>query len=683
MPITDKNKGNTMFLDFSNELINFKFQITDGSVNLIDISAKGVKVLPKTDERRCRIAELQITGGNQNDHHGAKHTVTSESDTLKYQSHNYYDNEYGKKLEFLLKNDKVAVTVHYQIYNGISVVRSWSEVENISPEPIGVEYISSFTYTFTQNGEPEVYIPHNSWCSELGIKKYKLSELGFDRVYGFATKRVSESNTGTWSSKEVLPLGALCDNTGTMLWQIENNGSWNWEIGDIADMLYLKLSGPSEQENGWYKELKKGEKFQTVKAAVSLADTFDNALCEITKYRRIIFNNNKPNSKLPVIFNDYMNCLTGDPTTEKLIPIIDKAALLGAEYFCVDAGWYADGTWWETVGEWMPCDWRFPGGIKEVFDRIKEKGMVPGIWLEIEVMGINCPILDKFSDDCFFMRHGKRIIDHGRYQLDFRNKKVRDYATKVIDRVVADYGVGYIKMDYNIDAGLGTEIDADSFGDGLLEHNRAYLDWIRSIKQKYPDLILENCASGGMRMDYAMLGEMHLQSTSDQTNYGPMAVIAANSSIAVLPEQAAMWSYPLSTGDDNEAAYNMINSMLIRVHLSGDVANLTEKQFSDVKEGIKVYKEIRNHIPDFLPFYPLGLNTYQKPFAAIGYKAKDKRYLAVWKMDTDEQSIEIPLENPKNAKLLYPLDTDARLQINDNGITLNMPSKFSAVLIGL
>ena len=67
---------------------------------------------------------------------------------------------------------------------------------------------------------------------------------------------------------------------------------------------------------------------------------------------------------------------------------------------------------------------------------------------------------------------------------------MRDYATKVIDRVVADYGVGYIKMDYNIDAGLGTEIDADSFGDGLLEHNRAYLDWIRSIKQKYPDLIV-------------------------------------------------------------------------------------------------------------------------------------------------------------------------------------------------
>ena len=57
------------------------------------------------------------------------------------------------------------------------------------------------------------------------------------------------------------------------------------------------------------------------------------------------------------------------------------------------------------------------------------------------------------------MRHGKRIIDHGRYQLDFRNKKVRDFATSIIDRVVGEYGVGYIKMDYNIEAGKGTEVN--------------------------------------------------------------------------------------------------------------------------------------------------------------------------------------------------------------------------------
>lgn len=92
----------------------------------------------------------------------------------------------------------------------------------------------------------------------------------------------------------------------------------------------------------------------------------------------------------------------GDPTTEKMIPVIDKAAEVGAEYYCIDAGWYADGTWWNSVGEWQPSNWRFPNGIKEVFDYIKSKGLILGLWLEIEVMGISCPILNQFDDECFF-----------------------------------------------------------------------------------------------------------------------------------------------------------------------------------------------------------------------------------------------------------------------------------------
>ena len=79
----------------------------------------------------------------------------------------------------------------------------------------------------------------------------------------------------------------------------------------------------------------------------------------MTNYRRIIFQDSENNKKMPVIFNDYRHCLWADPTTEKMIPVIDKAAEAGADYYCMDAGWYADGTWWETVGEWLPQKKRF------------------------------------------------------------------------------------------------------------------------------------------------------------------------------------------------------------------------------------------------------------------------------------------------------------------------------------
>ena len=116
-------------------------------------------------------------------------------------------------------------------------------------------------------------------------------------------------------------------------------------------------------------------------------------------------------SVIPVIFNDYMNCLMGDPTTEVLKPLIDAAAESGCEYFCVDCGWYSDGHWWDGVGEWLPSDRRFPGGIGEVIRYIRDKGMVPGLWLELEVIGINCPMVSKVSKDCFFQRNVRPIID--------------------------------------------------------------------------------------------------------------------------------------------------------------------------------------------------------------------------------------------------------------------------------
>ena len=55
--------------------------------------------------------------------------------------------------------------------------------------------------------------------------------------------------------------------------------------------------------------------------------------------------------------------------------------------------------------------------------------------------------------------------------------------------MVRDYRVGYIKMDYNVDSLQGTDLHADSVGQGLLENDRAYLAWIDAILDRYPDLV--------------------------------------------------------------------------------------------------------------------------------------------------------------------------------------------------
>ena len=218
-----------------------------------------------------------------------------------------------------------------------------------------------------------------------------------------------------------------------------------------------------------------------------------------------------------MVFNDYMNTLMGDPTTEKLLPLIDAAAEAGVDYFCIDAGWYAEGHWWDTVGAWQPAESRFPGGgLIAVIDHIRARGLQAGLWLEPEVIGIRSPLAASLPDAAFFSRGGVRIAEHGRHLLDLRHPAALAHLDEVVDRIVGDYGVRFIKMDYNTMTGPGTDSTGSSPGQGLLEHNRALLGWIDRVQARHPRLIIENCASGAMRMDYAMLSRLHLQSTSDQ-----------------------------------------------------------------------------------------------------------------------------------------------------------------------
>lgn len=621
-----------------------------------------------------RLMELQLTGEDRAEYHGRSHRASYPGLRMQYEFHSDNRNELGRKLEIAMIDPVTSLWAiqHVQFYDGIPVARVWAELVNGGSEPLGVEYVSSFSLTgidkegtTSRDEKMKLYIPHTGWQSELQWRSYRLPELGLSHLIDRTSKRIACSNTGSWSAAEHIPMAVLENEEAgqSLFWQIEHNGSWHWEIVDQYNRLTLLVSGPTEHDNHWWDKLEPGEKFFSVPVAVgTVPGGFEQSVGALTRYRRTIRRPNEDNRTLKIIFNDYMNCLWGSPTTAKLLPLIDAAAESGCEYFCIDAGWYAPGEWWDGVGEWLPSSERFPEGIKYVLDYIRGKGMIPGLWLELEVMGINSPKLKETDDSWFFMRHGKRVKDRSRYQLDYRNPKVIEHATEVIRRLVEDYGVGYIKMDYNINAGIGTETDADSFGDGLLQHNRAYLAWLDGIFARYPDLVIENCSSGGMRMDYAMLSRHSIQSTSDQEDYVQYAAIAAASPSALTPEQSAVWSYPLREGDDEEVVFNMVNALLLRVHQSGHLAELSPRRRELVKEALDYYKTIRADIPKALPFWPLGLPTQQDEWVSLGLRRNDRLYLAVWRVrDAEDENGGKPAEKTLPLKELQGKPLEVRL----------------------
>lgn len=658
----------------------------DGSLRAMRWGLAGESFCVPAGERDCCIPfSVRFTGETTSYMGGNRHFGVSGVGPWKFAELRREKMPDGTHLIFGFERDQLRISVHYRLYRGIPVLRAWTEIENNGPAPVGVEYLSSFCQMGIAAAEEannvRVWIPHNAWRREADWKEYTLSELGMEKIGTHSTKRISLSNTGSWSTKEYLPMGAwLRGSSDALLWQIENNGSWQWEISDEGGPLYLLLGGPNESENQWYRSLKAGERFESVKAAVAFGRDFDDALAAITRYRRSIREPFAADRNLPVIFNDYMNCLWAKPTAEKELPLIRRAAELGAEYYCMDAGWYADeNNWWDTIGAWVPSEKRFPNGISEVFHAIRKAGMVPGLWLEIENMGIRCPLAGRFREESFVRRHGKRVIDKGRYQLDFRSEEVRAFANGVVDRLVRDYGIGYFKIDYNIDIGAGTETESDSFGDGLLQMNRAYLSWIGELHRRYPNVVLENCSSGGMRMDYAMLSKHALQSVSDQENCVRMAPIAAAAATAVLPEQAAVWVYPKSTDSMEEIRLNLVNALPLRIHLSGEVLNLNGEQLELVQKGIALYREMRSFIPKSIPFYPLGIPQYGGNWLCAGYRG-ERTYLAVWRLGAGN-SVFIPMKNKiKDVRNLLP-DPETEIVCSAGGIRVKSESvPFATVL---
>ncbi len=656
-------------------------------------------------EEAFQLVQVSLSGYNRPyEKHGNKYIVTAPGYLLTYAGHEDTKNEIGRLLTVVQEDTEVThtrVETTMQFYEGTSVVRIFNKITNMGEESQTLEYLSSFSYTgiekegnSSSDEKMRLRVPFNGWQKEMSIREFTFNELGLGQTQPGVYQRTSQvfevTNTGNWSSKKYLPLGYLENKEAgsSLFWQIEHNGSWHYEIGDQDTHFYLCVSGPTETQSHWFKTLKPGESFTSVPVAVGVAtDSFEEAMGELTKYRRMIRRPNKDNENLPVIFNDYMNCLFGDPTTEKEIPLIDAAAECGCEYYTIDAGWYAPGMWWDSVGEWQESRERFPNGIREVTDYIRKKGMIPGLWLELEVMGIYCDKAKSVPDDWFFMRHGKRVFDRSRYQLDFRNPAVIDHVNEVIDRVVNEYGAGYIKMDYNIEPGIGTELDAESVGQGMLEHEKAYLAWLDDVFSRYPDLVIENCSSGGLRIDYALLSRYSIQSTSDQEDYRNYATITANAAAGVTPEQAAVWSYPMRNGDKEEVIFNMINTMLLRIHQSGHLAEISTERIDLVKEGISCYKNIRQDIKRALPYWPLDLADNLDQWLCAGLKTDEKAYLAVWKREMDgkidnrlavsgrmpeENCFEIPLDGLAFAKdgvnvhILYPEKEAVPYEVSEN-----------------
>ncbi len=647
--------------------------------------------------------EVHIAGENKDTHAGNKMIYSSEGRRLSYKSHILKRDS----LEIEQKSDLISVKTILRKYPNTNAISAYNVIKNISDDCIILEEMSSFVIPKILNGLDTVkntfiYRFTQSHHGECQPRKFSLFELGLFKNNPISQKRIFGCNVGSWSTKEELPQGIIYSNDCYLMFQLESNSNWYWEISDLDNNLYLYLGGVNLPFNNWCKKLNPNDSYSSTPCAFCFGNNLNDVLSEMTVYRRYICGRCFPDNSLPVIFNEYMHLSWDSPDEVRTKKLVPKIAELGVDYYVIDCGWHneEDGNVvYPYVGQWKQSNKRFPHGIKSIIDYIHSYGMKAGLWIEPEIVGYKCKdMLDFYDDDCFIKRFGKKICVQGRYFLDFRNDKVIKYLNDTIKKMVVDYGADYIKLDYNQDLGVGTDCDSDSFGEGLEQCSKAYLIWVDNLRRQFGNVIFETCSSGGMRMDYETLKHFSIVSTSDQTDYKLYPYIAGNILSAVLPEQAAVWSYPVDLKlpigtvkdptmqwvdenvTDEQVVINMVNSLLGRMHLASRVNLLNDTRKNLVKEGIDYFKYLSNKKVDGYPFFPFGFTEFGKENVACGIINKNVIYLGVWNLCGDK-TLEIPIQRKiVSVKVGYPKTMETNYRFNEEKLFVDFSCEYQARL---
>lgn len=691
-----KIMNNKLEFVFNNVLLSFYIE-KDGRMFLLYAGKnKEVKSINKYHRSYRNLVEIDTIEDQRNNHHGDKLIESSYGRTYKYVSHQVTRNELGDEIIITTKNEYLTVDIHYQFYDGACGISSFSVVTNNNSNPQTLLSVSSFVFAgFSKANNKNLYLyqADNSWHCEAQWKKDSFLHLG---IYNgndyFSNKRYSINNKGSWSTKDHLPMMAIENKLKkeVSLIQIESNGSWNLEISDVSNHLYYLASGPEFKDHAWQKMLNVNESFTSVQATIVFGNDFEQTIQEITKIRRKYRRFSKDYENMPVIFNDYMHALWDKQTTKDILPLVDIASSVGCETFCIDAGWFEEGNdWWDVLGKWEVHEPNFPnGGLEAVCNYIRNKGMVAGLWLEPEAVGINSTFGKQLPDEYFFMINGHRAVTARRYMLNFANPNVYSYMLDTVKNLVTRFNLGYLKFDYNTDIGLGNEYNSDSLGDGLLKHNRAYIKWLNEIMDTFPDLTIENCASGGCRMDNEILKVCSIQSTSDQTNFKKYPYLSTNVLTATTPEQAAVWSYPVNAyiknymPTDEEVIMNMCNAMLGRIHLASFINKLPSNQLDLIREGNDYFKSIKLFKLNSLPIYPKGTSLFFDKEVIGGLINNDKAILGVWNTSGKAKSIKVNLAkyNVTDLCIGYPKSTviDYTFDKASKTLVVNFKAKYGA-----
>lgn len=382
----------------------------------------------------------------------------------------YTYEEKGNDRIYRYTNEKIALVATFtQKKNGVVIRKDY--LENISNKSLEINGLLS---RFCLDGNAyEVYTQYNAWQHE--------SSGGWQKL----TTQVTAASQGIRTCEAAAPMMALHNlYTGkNTVFHLLPNAQWKMTARKfpLTDKELVVVESGFNGD-GLRLQAEAGEKIELPAVIFFTAEN----KTDLDAYKlHEIYNELYPRKTLPVIYNSWLYCFD-DLDIDALLNQVNLAAELGFEAFMIDAGWFGNGDDWSvSVGDWEENTVSGPKGrLIEISQRVREHGMIFGLWFEPERADPKSKAVQEHSD--FYINQKL---------LNFANPKAVDYITDVISKQIEKYHIGWLKFDFN------DSIPLDPSGNAFYRYLQGQKRFIERLRGKFPNLYITNCASGGYRME--------------------------------------------------------------------------------------------------------------------------------------------------------------------------------------
>lgn len=551
-----------------------------------------------------------------------------------------YSDEEADITEITLK-DKVyplVVKQYYKAYKGTDVISTWVEITNNAKKALTLYKFASASLPVKRADNWLTHF-HGTWGAENMMEEEKLTN-----GQKVIANKEGIRNTQTDNPSFMLTLDGCPQEENGRVIGASLAWSGNYLMKIIADNSRINvIAGINEEVSHYILEPK--ETFVTPELAMTYSSEGKGGVSRAFHRWTRAYKLNQGNKERDILLNSWEGVYF-NVNQEGMDQMMKDMSAMGGELFVMDDGWFGDkyprNDDKTSLGDWTVCKEKLPEGIGGLLASAKKHNIKFGIWIEPEMANTKSELFEKHPD--WVLSQDIRPLTTGRggsqVVLDLTNPEVQDFVFGVVDKLMTEYPeIAYIKWDANAALmNYGSHyLPSQKQSHIYIEYHRGMNKVLERIRAKYPNLVIQACASGGGRVNYGFLPYFNEFWTSDDTDalqriYMQWGVSNFYPSIAMASHVSANRNH--QTGRVLPLKYRFDVAMSARLGMEIQPKDMTDADKAFAGRAIAAYKKIRP-VVQFGDLYRLVSPYDKKGIASLMYATpeKDKAVLFVYKTE--------------------------------------------------